>query len=229
MAQGKKYRQSLAYFDRRARYGLEEAIGILRKMPRANFDETVDVSMRLGVDPRRADQTVRGTVILPHGTGKTVRVLVFAKGELEQEARDAGADYVGSDEYIDKITQGWLEFDVAIAIPDMMRSIGKLGRILGVRGLMPNPKSGTVTQEVARAVREAKAGRIEYRVDRTGNIHVPVGKISFEDSRLADNLRTFIDTILKAKPASAKGQYIRSITLSSTMSPGVKLDRQAVL
>jgi len=228
MAAGKRYRENLATFDRRARYGVEEAIALVKKMSRAHFDETLDVSVRLGVDPRRTDQAVRGTVVLPHGTGKSVRVLVFAKGELEEAAREAGADHVGSEEYIEKIQQGWLEFDVAIAAPDMMRSIGKLGKILGVRGLMPNPKSGTVTQEVGKATRDAKAGKIEYRVDRNGNIHAPVGKMSFEDGRLADNLRAFLGAVVKSKPASAKGQYIRSITISSTMSPGVKLDRQAV-
>jgi large subunit ribosomal protein L1 len=228
MAAGKRYRENLATFDRGARYGVEEAVALVKKMSRASFDETLDVSVRLGVDPRRADQAVRGTIVLPHGTGKTVRVLVFAKGELEQEAREAGADYVGSDEYVEKIQQGWLEFDVAVAAPDMMRSIGKLGKILGVRGLMPNPKSGTVTQEVGKATRDAKAGKIEYRVDRNGNIHVPVGKMSFEDGRLAENLRAFLSAVVKSRPASAKGQYIKSITISSTMGPGVKLDRQAV-
>lgn len=229
MSKGKRYRQDVASFDRKARYTVDEGIGLLRKTSRAKFDETFEVGMRLGVDPRRADQAVRGTLILPHGTGKTVRVLVFAKGELEQEAKEAGADYVGAEEYIEKITQGWLDFDVAIAAPEMMRTIGKLGKILGVRGLMPNPKSGTVTQEVGRATREAKAGRIEYRVDRDGNVHAPVGKMTFDDSKLADNLRAFVDAVVKARPASAKGQYIKSITISSTMGPGIKLDRQAMV
>ena len=189
----------------------------------ARFDESIEVAARLGVDPRRADQIVRGTVVLPHGTGKQMRVLVFAQGEKEKEARDAGADYVGT-EYLDRIKQGWLEFDAVVAAPNMMGRVGPLGRILGPRGLMPNPKAGTVTFDVGRAVSEIKGGKIEYRVDRTGNLHAPVGRISFEDQKLSENLSAFMESVLRARPAAAKGTYVRSVTLSSTMGPGVPLD-----
>ena len=189
----------------------------------ARFDESIEVAARLGVDPRRADQIVRGTVVLPHGTGKQMRVLVFAQGEKEKEARDAGADYVGT-EYLDRIKQGWLEFDAVVAAPNMMGRVGPLGRILGPRGLMPNPKAGTVTFDVGRAVSEIKGGKIEYRVDRTGNLHAPVGRISFEDQKLSENLSAFMESVLRARPAAAKGAYVRSVTLSSTMGPGVPLD-----
>ena len=189
----------------------------------ARFDESIEVAARLGVDPRRADQIVRGTVVLPHGTGKQMRVLVFAQGEKEKQARDAGADYVGT-EYLDRIKQGWLEFDAVVAAPNMMGRVGPLGRILGPRGLMPNPKAGTVTFDVGRAVSEIKGGKIEYRVDRTGNLHAPVGRISFEDQKLSENLSAFMESVLRARPAAAKGAYVRSVTLSSTMGPGVPLD-----
>ncbi|HID95433.1 MAG TPA: 50S ribosomal protein L1 [Candidatus Latescibacteria bacterium] len=229
MKRSNRYKESLSKIDRSIRYGPEEAIDLLKAMPGSKFDETVEVAVRLGVDPRHADQIVRGTVVLPHGTGRRVVVLVFAKGEREKQAREAGADYVGSDEYIKKISDGWLDFDIAIATPDMMSSVGKLGRILGPRGLMPNPKSGTVTLDVRRAVRDAKTGQIEFRVDKAGNLHAPIGKISFDTQKILENFQTFMEAVIRAKPSAAKGQYIRSVTLSSTMGPGVRLDRQAVL
>ncbi len=198
-------------------------MALVKTLSFARFDESIEVAARLGVDPRRADQIVRGTVVLPHGTGKQMRVLVFAQGEKEKEARDAGADYVGT-EYLDRIKQGWLEFDAVVAAPNMMGRVGPLGRILGPRGLMPNPKAGTVTFDVGRAVSEIKGGKIEYRVDRTGNLHAPVGRISFEDQKLSDNLSAFMESVLRARPAAAKGTYVRSVTLSSTMGPGVPLD-----
>lgn len=225
MHRGKIYLSRLKAVDRKVQYPIGEAVRMLKETPSCKFDETVEIAMRLGVDPRHADQIVRGTVLLPYGTGRQVRVLVLTKGELEVEARDAGADYVGADDYIQKISEGWVDFDVAIASPDMMGSVGKLGRILGPRGLMPNPKSGTVTRDVGRAVREAKAGRIEFRVDRGGNVHAPVGKISFENDYLIENAKAFVDVILRAKPSASKGQYVRSATLCSTMGPGIRLDR----
>jgi len=228
MSRGKLYRENLSTFERQTQYGLQEAVGILRQMRPHKFDETVELAMRLGVDPRRADQNVRGTVVLPHGTGRQVVVLVLAQGDAEREATEAGADYVGADEYIEKISQGWTEFDLAIATPDMMSKVGRLGRILGPRGLMPNPRSGTVTREVDRVVREAKAGRIEFRVDRAGNVHTPVGTLSLGDEQLLENINAFLEIILRARPASAKGQYVRSVTLCSTMSPGIRLDRAAL-
>ena len=199
------------------------ALDLVKELAFAGFDETVEVATHLGVDPRRADQIVRGTVVLPHGTGKEVRVLVIAEGEKAQEATDAGADYVGPD-YVERIREGWLDFDVAVATPDQMRKVGPLGRILGPRGLMPTPKAGTVTMDVARAVREIKAGKIEFRVDRTGNVHAPIGRVSFERERLEENLSAFMDAILRARPAAAKGAYVHSVTLSSTMGPGVLVD-----
>jgi large subunit ribosomal protein L1 len=211
------------------RYSVPEAVGIVRKNATAKFDETVEVAANLGVDPRHADQQVRGTVVLPHGTGRTVRVLVIAQGDQEKEAREAGADHVGSDDMIDKINGGWTDVDVIITTPDMMGKVGKLGRVLGPRGLMPNPKAGTVTRDVARAVREVKAGKIEYRVDKTGQIHVPVGKASFDDTKLAENIRTLIAELQRAKPAAAKGTYFKNVTVASTMGPGVRLDIQAEL
>ena len=206
-----------------ATHTVAEGVTLVKTLSFARFDESIEVATKLGVDPRRADQIVRGTVVLPHGTGKQMRVLAIAQGEKEQEARDAGADYVGT-EYLERIKQGWLEFDAVVATPNMMGQVGPLGRILGPRGLMPNPKAGTVTLDVAGAVSEIKAGKIEYRVDRTGNLHAPIGRVSFEDSKLSENLGAFMDSVLRARPAAAKGAYVRSVTLSSTMGPGVPLD-----
>jgi large subunit ribosomal protein L1 len=209
-------------------YSLDEAIGVLKSMPAAKFDESVDLSFRLGVDPKHADQMVRGAVVLPHGIGKTVRVAVFAKGEREREAREAGADVVGAEDLVERVQGGWMEFDTAIATPDLMGQVGRLGKVLGPRGLKPNPKLGTVTFDVSRAVREAKAGKIEFRVDKAGNVHTPVGKRSFNEQQLRDNAMALIEAIVRAKPAAAKGTYLRSLTVSSTMSPGVPVDAQAV-
>lgn len=222
---GKAYREALSMIDRRTQYSLQEAVDALKGMPRRKFDETVELAIRLGVDPRHADQQVRVTAVLPHGLGKEVRVAVFAKGELAAEAQEANADIVGAEDLVEKVSGGWTDFDVAIAAPDMMRDVGRLGRVLGPRGLMPNPKSGTVTQEIGRAVTEAKAGRVEVRVDRQGNIHAPIGKASFDGERLLENARTVVETVVRARPAAVKGQYIRSITLSTTMGPGIRLDR----
>jgi large subunit ribosomal protein L1 len=220
---GKKFRTSAATVDRSREYPISEAVALVKGASFAKFDETVDVAVRLGVDPRHADQVVRGTVVLPHGTGKSVRVLVVTQGERVREAEAAGADFVGI-EYIQKLKDGWLECDVIVATPDVMGQLGQLGRVLGPRGLMPNPKAGTVTMDVAKAVREIKAGKIEFRVDKTGNVHAPVGKVSFSPAQLADNVAAFMDTIVRAKPSAAKGHYIRSATVSSTMGPGVRLD-----
>jgi large subunit ribosomal protein L1 len=209
-------------------YSLDEAIGVLKSMPGAKFDESVDLSFRLGVDPKHADQMVRGAVVLPHGIGKTVRVAVFAKGEKEREAREAGADVVGAEDLVERVQGGWMDFDTAIATPDLMGQVGRLGKALGPRGLMPNPKLGTVTFDVSRAVREAKAGKIEFRVDKAGNIHTPVGKRSFNEQQLRDNAMALIEAIVRAKPSAAKGTYLRSLTVSSTMSPGVPVDAVAV-
>ncbi|MCS7177276.1 MAG: 50S ribosomal protein L1 [Candidatus Kapabacteria bacterium] len=208
---------------------VEKAVAAIKQVATAKFDETIELAVRLGVDPRKADQMVRGAVVLPHGTGKTVRVLVLAKPPKDQEALQAGADYAGLQEYIQKIQSGWLEFDVAIATPDVMGEVGKLGRILGPRGLMPNPKSGTVTFDVAAAVREAKAGRVEYRVDKGGNIHIAVGKASFPENKLVDNIRAVVESLLRAKPPAAKGKYIRSIYLTSTMGPSIPVSEQSVV
>lgn len=224
----KSYRAALAKVDRNRRYALEEGVRLVQEIGRAKFDETVEMAVRLGVDPRQADQNVRGTVVLPHGTGKPVRVLVFARGEKEKEAREAGADYVGADELIKKINEGWLDFDKAVATPDMMGAVGRLGKILGPRGLMPNPKTGTVTMEVGRAVKEIKAGKLEYRVDKAGIVHVPIGKVSFGAQKLLDNCTSILAAILRARPASAKGNYILGVTLSTTMGPGIKIDPQQV-
>jgi large subunit ribosomal protein L1 len=221
----KAFRQALELFDRRKAYTLEDAVGILKRMPRRKFDESVEVAMRLGVDPRHAEQQVRGTVALPNGLGKSVRVAVFAKGENAAAATEAGADFVGAEDLVQKVQGGWTDFDVAVATPDMMGLVGRLGRVLGPRGLMPNPKSGTVTPDPGKAVREAKAGRVEFRVDKQGNVQTSVGKISFDDRAILENAKAVIDTIVRAKPAAAKGQYVRSVTLSTTMSPGVRLDR----
>jgi large subunit ribosomal protein L1 len=221
--QGKKFRAALATVDRARAYSLAEAVATVKSAKFTKFDETVDVAVRLGVDPRHADQIVRGTVVLPHGTGKTVKVLVLTQGERVKEAEAAGADFVGI-EYVQKLKDGWLECDVIVATPDVMGQLGPLGKILGPRGLMPNPKAGTVTMDVGRAVREIKAGKIEFRVDKTGNVHAPIGKVSFSAKQLEENLAAFMETIVKARPAAAKGVYLRSATVSSTMGPGVRLD-----
>ncbi len=224
---GKKYLEALKKIDRHKLYSPEEAIRLVKEVAYTNFDATVEAHFRLGVDPRHADQQVRGVVSLPHGTGKQVRVLVFAQGEAAQKAREAGADYVAdSDEWIKKIQNGWLDFDIAIATPDMMPKVGRLGRILGPRGLMPSPKSGTVVKpdDLPRVIQEVKAGRVEYRVDRTGNLHVPIGKVSFTDQQLYENLAALMDAVKKARPASLKGTYIKRLTLAPTMGPGVKVD-----
>ncbi len=226
---GKKYKEALAKVDRLKSYDVDEALSLLKEVAYANFDETVEAVVKLGVDPRHADQMVRGSVSLPHGTGKTVKVLVFAKGEKAREAEEAGADYVGDDELATKIQGGWFDFDKVVATPDMMASVGKLGRILGPRGLMPNPKVGTVTNNVKEIVSELKAGMIEYRVDKAGIIHAPVGKKSFESNKLAENIKSLIDSLVKAKPATAKGQYVRGVYVSTTMSPGIKLDQQQLI
>src|SRR5262245_1142264 len=220
----KRYDAGTAAIDRERRYSLEEAVGVLKGMPAAKFDETVDLSLRLGVDPKHADQMVRGAVVLPHGIGKQVRVAVFAKGEKEREAREAGADVVGAEDLVERVQGGWMEFDTAVATPDLMGQVGRLGKVLGPRGLMPNPKLGTVTFDVGRAVREAKAGKVEFRVDKAGNVHTPIGKRSFTPEQLAANGMALIEAIVRAKPAAAKGTYLRSLTLSATMSPGVPID-----
>lgn len=227
MRRGRRYLAAREKVEAGKDYPLEDALTIVKESSKTKFDETVDVAMRLNVDPRHAEQMVRGAIALPHGTGKETRVLVLTRGEAQKDAQEAGADYVGADEYIEQIEKGWTDFDVVIATPDIMRDVGKLGRVLGPRGLMPNPKSGTVTFDVGPAVREVKAGRIEYRVDRNGNLHGPVGKVSFSVEQLTENASTFIDAVMRAKPASAKGQYIRRLTVSSTMGPGVQVDRQA--
>jgi large subunit ribosomal protein L1 len=229
MKHGKTYRQAAETVDRLKLHDVDEAVEALKAMPAAKFDESVDLSVKLGVDPRHADQMVRGTVVLPHGTGKTVRVLVLTQGPKVEEAESAGADHAGGDEYIEKITGGWMDIDVIIATPDMMGKVGKLGRVLGPRGLMPNPKVGTVTMDVAKAVSEAKAGRVEYRVDKAGNIHCPVGRRSFEPSALIENVEAVLRELNRAKPAAAKGTYMQSCSISSTMSPSVKIDALKVL
>ncbi len=229
MKRGKKYQEAVKSFDKTAVYSPSEAIGNVLKTAKAKFDETVEVHIRLGVDGRHADQQVRGAIVLPHGTGKTVRVLVFAKGDRAKEAEAAGADYVGAEELVAKIQgEHWFDFDVVVATPDMMGVVGRLGRVLGPKGLMPNPKSGTVTMNVAQAIKEIKAGKVEYRLDKTNIIHVPIGKVSFGQEKLEDNFRTLIGAIIKAKPAAAKGQYIRNLTLASTMGPGVKVNTTQV-
>jgi large subunit ribosomal protein L1 len=220
---GKKFRAAVAKVDRTKEYPIPDAVALVKDSSFAKFDETVDVAVNLGVDPRHADQVVRGTVVLPHGTGKSVRVLVITQGDRVREAEAAGADFVGV-EYIQKIKDGWLESDVIVATPDVMGQLGALGKVLGPRGLMPNPKAGTVTMDVTKAVREIKAGKIEFRVDKSGNVHAPVGKVSFPAPNLAANVQAFMDTIARAKPAAAKGTYIRSATISSTMGPGVRLE-----
>jgi len=222
---GKKYTAAAALVDRTKQYSLEEAVGIAKKAARTTFDETVDLAVNLGVDPKQADQMVRGTVVLPHGTGKVVKILVFAKGEKEKEARDAGADYVGSEDLAEKIQkEGWTDFDTVVATPDIMGLVGRLGKVLGPRGLMPNPKTGTVTFDVARAIKEIRAGKVEYRVEKAGIVHVPVGKASFDAAKLTDNAKAVLESILKAKPSSSKGKYLKNVTLSTTMGPGITLD-----
>ncbi|WP_258358920.1 50S ribosomal protein L1 [Moorella sulfitireducens (nom. illeg.)] len=221
---GKRYREIGKLVERHQLYEPDEAIALVKKTASAKFDETVEVAVKLGVDPRHADQQVRGTVVLPNGTGKTRRVLVFAKGEKAREAEEAGADFVGAEDLVEKIQGGWLDFDVAIATPDMMGTVGKLGRILGPRGLMPNPKAGTVTMDVTRAVKEVKAGKIEFRVDKTAIVHAPIGKASFAEDKLKENFQALIEALVRAKPAAARGQYLKSISLSTTMGPGIKVN-----
>lgn len=230
MKRGKKYLESLKLVDRTKLYEPAEALELVQKTAPAKFDETVEVHIKLGVDSRHADQQVRGAVVLPHGTGKTVRVLVFAKGEKATEAEQNGADYVGAEDLVNKIQkENWFEFDAVVATPDMMGIVGRLGRILGPKGLMPNPKAGTVTMDIAKAIADIKAGKIEYRLDKTNIIHCPIGKVSFGTQKLLDNFRTLLEAVIKAKPAAAKGQYLRSVTVTSTMGPGIKINQQKVL
>ncbi|NLE69154.1 MAG: 50S ribosomal protein L1 [Clostridiales bacterium] len=225
MKRGKKYLESKKLIDDTKLYDPDEAIALVKQTGKAKFDETVELSIRLGVDPRHADQQVRGAVILPHGTGRVVRVLVFAKGEKAEEARAAGADYVGDDDLVEKIRgENWFEFDVCVATPDMMGTVGKIGRILGPKGLMPNPKSGTVTMDVAKAVEDIKGGKVEYRIDKTAIAHCPIGKVSFEEQKLVENLQTLMEAVIKARPTSAKGVYLRSLYLSTTMGPSIRLN-----
>jgi large subunit ribosomal protein L1 len=228
MKVGKRRKEKLDLVDRQRLYALPEACELVKQASFARFDESVDLAVRLGVNPKHADQMVRGATVLPHGIGKTVRVLVFAKGEKAIEAESAGADFVGADDYVAKIQEGWLDFDTVIATPDMMGQVGRLGRVLGPRGLMPNPKVGTVTFDVTKAITDVKAGKVEFRVEKAGIVHAPVGKRSFESDKLAGNVRALMDALLRARPASAKGQYLRSITLSSTMGPGIKIDPNTI-
>lgn len=221
---GKKYLEALKKVDRMRRYSVEEAISLALETSYAGFDETVELAVRLGVDPKRSDQQVRGSVVLPHGIGKKVRVLVFAKGEKEREALEAGADIVGAEDLIAKIQQGWMDFDKAVATPDMMSAVGKLGKILGPRGLMPNPKTGTVTFDVAKAVKELKQGKVEFKIDKAGNVHVPIGKVSFGFDKLYANFKAIAEAIIRAKPVASKGTYLKSVTISTTMGPGIKID-----
>jgi large subunit ribosomal protein L1 len=225
MAQSKRFREAFSKVDREKAYPLQEAVELLKSFPDAKFDESVELAINLGVDPKHADQMVRGAIVLPHGVGKSVRVVVFAKGDKEKEAQEAGADHVGADDLAKKIQdEGWLEFDRAIATPDMMGVVGRLGKVLGPRGLMPNPKLGTVTMDVGQAVREQKSGKVEYRVDKAGIVHVAIGKKSFDAAQLVDNASALIDTIIRAKPAAAKGTYLKKISLSTTMGPGIRID-----
>jgi large subunit ribosomal protein L1 len=229
MASVTRYRREISgLFDRNRLYSLEEAVRLVKTLSRAKFDETVDVAIRLGVDPRHADQMVRGAVVLPQGTGKVARVAVFAKGDKAKEAEQAGADVVGGEELVARVQEGWLDFDAAIATPDMMGAVGRVGKILGPRGLMPNPRTGTVTFEVAQAIREIKAGKVQFRTDSGGIVHAPVGKVSFSEEALLENLTALIDAVVKAKPSGAKGQYIRTVTLSSTMGPGIRINPQGL-
>ncbi len=228
MKHSKRFRAALAKIDHAKQYTIEEAIAKVKEAATAKFVESVDIAVRLGVDPKKADQAVRGTVALPHGIGRAVRVLVLAKPPRDEEAKAAGADYAGFTEYIQKIQSGWADVDVIIATPDVMGEVGKLGKVLGPRGLMPNPKSGTVTMDVAKAVKEVKAGKIEFRVDKAGIVHATVGKVNFDSKQLAENIQAFLSTVVRLKPASAKGTYVKSIALSSTMGPGVKIDRNQI-
>ncbi|EEO6566441.1 50S ribosomal protein L1 [Listeria monocytogenes] len=221
---GKKYQDALKQIDANKVYTAEEAVELAKKIDFAKFDATVEVAFRLGVDPKKADQQIRGAVVLPNGTGKTQRVLVFAKGEKAKEAKAAGADYVGESEFVEKINQGWFDFDVIVATPDMMGEVGKLGRVLGPKGLMPNPKTGTVTMDVTKAVNEIKAGKVEYRVDKAGNVHAAIGKVSFDAAKLVENFRTVNDVLQKAKPAAAKGTYVKNLSVTTTFGPGIKVD-----
>ncbi|MDA8171308.1 MAG: 50S ribosomal protein L1 [Nitrospiraceae bacterium] len=225
---GKKFENALKNYDIQKEYGLKEAVDLVKKGAYAKFDETVELAVRLGVDPRKSDQMVRGTVLLPHGIGKSVRVVVFAKGEKEREAREAGADYVGAEDLVEKIQQGWFDFDKTVATPDVMGLVGKLGKLLGPRGLMPNPKLGTVTFDVAKAVKEIKAGKADFKVDKAGNIHMIVGKVSFSEDALAENAMAAIDSLVRAKPSTSKGKYLKKIAIASTMGPGVKVDVSTV-
>ena len=225
---GKKLKTVREKIETGKEYSLEDAIKLVKESSYAKFDETVDVALNLGVDPRKSEQMVRGTVVLPHGIGKKVRVLVFAKGEKEKEAQDAGADFVGAEDLVDKISKGWLDFDKSVATPDVMGLVGKLGKILGPRGLMPNPKLGTVTFDIARTVKEIKAGKVEYKAEKAGIIHVPIGKVSFDADKLVDNVKTIISSIMKAKPATSKGKYLKKISISSTMGPGIAVDLASV-
>lgn len=229
MKRSKNYRQAKEKVDRVKQYPLEEAVRFIKDNRYVKFDESVDVNLNLGVDPRHADQIVRGTVSLPHGTGKAIKVLVFAQGEKEIEARQAGADYVGGDDEVQKIQDGWIDFDVIVATPDMMGKVGRLGKILGPRGLMPNPKSGTVTMDVGKTVKELKAGKIEFRVDRQGGLSASIGKVSFEYEKLVENARVFLDAVMRARPAASKGTYVKSAAISSTMGVGLKLDHNAIV
>ena len=229
MKRSKNYRQAKEKVDRVKQYPLEEAVRFIKDNRYVKFDESVDVNLKLGVDPRHADQIVRGTVSLPHGTGKAIKVLVFAQGEKEIEARQAGADYVGGDDEVQKIQDGWIDFDVIVATPDMMGKVGRLGKILGPRGLMPNPKSGTVTMDVGKTVKELKAGKIEFRVDRQGGLSASIGKVSFEYEKLVENARVFLDAVMRARPAASKGTYVKSAAISSTMGVGLKLDHNAIV
>ena len=226
---GKNYQEAEKLIDRTKQYNIAEAVTLLKEASKAKFDETVEIAYRLGVDPKKADENIRGAVVLPHGTGKTQRVLVFAKGDKIKEAEEAGADYIGDADVIQKINDGWFDFDVVVATPDMMAEVGKLGRVLGPKGLMPNPKTGTVTFDVEKAVNDIKAGKVEYRVDKSSNLHVPIGKVSFEDEKLVENFATMMDTIVKAKPQASKGVYVRNVTLASTMGPGIKIDVSSYL
>jgi len=221
---GKKYQQAAELVDRNKNYLIADAVDLLKQTAKANFDETVEAAFRLGVNPKNADEQIRGALVLPHGTGRTQTILVFAQGEKMKEAEEAGADYIGNEEIIEKINEGWLDFDVVIATPDMMAEVGKLGRILGPQGLMPNPKTGTVTFDIAKAVSDVKAGQVEYRVDNAANLHVPIGKVSFDNEKLVENFEALIDTIVRVKPPASRGIYVQNAVLTSTMGPGIKLD-----